>query len=340
LTFSTSPNILQIHKTNEADVHNINTSEIDSIVFYPPVTKADFYVGKYSEINTKVIFSDLSISYGNEGIWSWDFNGDGVEDANGKGDKNYIYDSTGVYTATLAVTDEFGTSIKIDTIRIFEELITDIDKNQYGVVKIGVQYWMAHNLATTRYNNGDTIPNITIDSIWHAQTEPAFCWLYNDSSEAVKNNYGALYNTFVAQTDSICPSGWHVPSDEEWNELEFYLARNGGNYDSTYYFGNNADTARSKIAKSLASRKSWNTYDLVDGAVGNDPSLNNSSGFSGNTVGSRAADGTFNSPGNGAGWWTSDYRVAHTIWYRDAEIDHRGSAWNWTIGFSIRCVKD
>lgn len=338
IILSTAPNTLFIHIKNNTDTIGIATSEIDSIVFYPPLPVANFKVEKYSAINTPLIFTDSSVTHGINSKWSWDFNGDGIEDATGKEPQSHTYTEVGPYTVSLTVTDEFGQSIKTDTINTYEELITDIDGNKYGTIKIGTQYWMAHNLCVTRYNNGDTIPNVTIDTQWYTQTQPAYCWISNNKQEALMNNYGALYNTYAAQANNICPSGWHVPSDDEWNELEFYLAQNYGNYDSTLYSGTNIDTARSKIAKSVAGIKGW-TNSEEPGTVGNVPSLNNSSNFSGNTVGSRAANGDFNPPGNGAGWWTNDFRYAHTIYFNIKGIDHRG-VWHPAIGFSIRCVKD
>ena len=82
----------------------------------------------------------------------------------------------------------------------------------------------------------------------------------------------------------FAPEGWHVPSNAEWITLEEYLIANGFNYDSTTTFN--------KIAKAMAFTTGWiNSFDL--GAVGNDQSLNNSSGFNAIAVGYRSNEGTF-----------------------------------------------
>ncbi len=99
--------------------------------------------------------------------------------------------------------------------------VTDIDGNAYRTVRIGSQEWMNENLKTTRYNDGQPIPNITGDSEWHNLSTPAYCWYNNDVSNGV--HYGALYNWSAVNTGRLAPSGWHVPSRDEWNTLINYL---------------------------------------------------------------------------------------------------------------------
>jgi uncharacterized protein (TIGR02145 family) len=99
--------------------------------------------------------------------------------------------------------------------------VTDIDGNVYRTVRIGTQWWMAENLKTTRYNNGQPISNITGDSEWCNLSTPAYCWYNNDISNKV--HYGALYNWFAVNSGRLAPAGWHVPSREEWNTLINYL---------------------------------------------------------------------------------------------------------------------
>jgi len=98
--------------------------------------------------------------------------------------------------------------------------ITDNDNNSYETVKIGGQLWMAENLRTTHYLNGDLIETTTPATLdISSEGEPKYQWAYdgNDSNVAT---YGRLY-TWYAVTDSrkVCPTGWHVPSDTEWTTL-------------------------------------------------------------------------------------------------------------------------
>ena len=99
----------------------------------------------------------------------------------------------------------------------------DGDNNNYPVVEIGSQIWMAENLKTTRYNDGSTIeyPGIKTND-WNNNTSGAYAWYDNDKVK-YENTYGALYNWYAVNTDNLCPSGWHVPDSEDWMTLRDYL---------------------------------------------------------------------------------------------------------------------
>ena len=101
--------------------------------------------------------------------------------------------------------------------------IIDIEGNVYKTIQIGTQTWMAENLKTTRYRNGDSIHNETVNSTWVALSTGSYCWYYNDSS-SYKATYGALYNWFaVNDSRNLAPKGWHIPTDDEWSTLTTYL---------------------------------------------------------------------------------------------------------------------
>ncbi len=105
--------------------------------------------------------------------------------------------------------------------------VTDIDGNTYTTVIIGTQEWMASNLRTSRYNNGDPIPNVTNDAAWWALTSGAWSNYNNNSSnDAI---YGKLYNWFaVDDSRQLCPTGWEIPSNEDLDSLASFLG--GGNW--------------------------------------------------------------------------------------------------------------
>lgn len=98
---------------------------------------------------------------------------------------------------------------------------TDIEGNVYKTVKIGTQIWLKENLKTTKFNDGTNIPLVTDDTEWSGLTSTGYCW-YNNNV-AYKNEYGALYNFYAVTTGKLCPSGWHVPSDDEWTLLIDFL---------------------------------------------------------------------------------------------------------------------
>lgn len=99
-----------------------------------------------------------------------------------------------------------------------KDKIFDIEGNEYYTVTIGEQIWMAENLKTTTLNDGTVIPNITDNSEWSALNTPAYCWNENDK-ETFKDEFGALYNWYTVNTQKVCPEGWRLPTDEDFNQL-------------------------------------------------------------------------------------------------------------------------
>ena len=92
------------------------------------------------------------------------------------------------------------------------EYFTDQSGKSYKTVTIGNQVWMAENLKTDRYANGDPIEYATSVS-WFV-SEAIHCEITNGQNlyswEAIKDNRG------------IAPQGWHVPTPGEWKELMSY----------------------------------------------------------------------------------------------------------------------
>jgi uncharacterized protein (TIGR02145 family) len=108
--------------------------------------------------------------------------------------------------------------------------VTDIDGNSYKTIKFLGKEWMIENLKTTRYNDGNSI-NLVEDSIvWLETDSAAYCWYGNNKEENEK--YGALYNSYVVETKKLCPEGWKVPSEQEWENLISY--QDSINVDSVF----------------------------------------------------------------------------------------------------------
>ena len=98
----------------------------------------------------------------------------------------------------------------------------DLDGNVYKTITIGTQVWMVENLKTTKYGNGDAIPNATANASWSLLYTGAYCWYNNDAAN--KDITGGLYNWFaVADSRNIAPEGWHVPTEAEWAIQTDYL---------------------------------------------------------------------------------------------------------------------
>jgi uncharacterized protein (TIGR02145 family) len=99
-------------------------------------------------------------------------------------------------------------------------------------VTIGTQVWLRENLKTTKFNDGTPITNYPKDTSWGSMS-PIYCW-YNNDSATYKAAYGALYNWYTVNTSKLCPTGWHVPSDEEWKTLEIYLGLSQAEVNNRY----------------------------------------------------------------------------------------------------------
>jgi uncharacterized protein (TIGR02145 family) len=152
------------------------------------------------------------------------------------------------------------------------------------------------------YRDGTPIPEVTDNDEWGDLTTGAWCYYDNDPTK------GKLYNWYavmgIHDTDpntpnkEFAPEGWHVPTDAEWTTLEEYLIANGYNYDST--------TTGNKIAKAMASTTGWNSS-TNPGAIGNNQSLNNSSGYNTFPEGFRfSSSGEFSNYGEFSSFWSSD----------------------------------
>jgi uncharacterized protein (TIGR02145 family) len=102
------------------------------------------------------------------------------------------------------------------------DTVTDIDGNEYNTVQIGSQIWMAENLKTTKYRNGDVIPNITNSSDWIVLNTGAYSNYDNDENNS--NIFGRLYNWYaIDDSRNLCPQGWHVSTSTDWSILADFL---------------------------------------------------------------------------------------------------------------------
>jgi len=204
--------------------------------------------------------------------------------------------------------------------------VTDIDSNEYGWVRIGNQTWMAENLRTIHYRDGSTIREVTDDLYWSGTSIASFCYYENNPDNAAI--YGVLYNwSTTVDVRGLAPEGWHVPSDEEWMELESFLGMSESMLDYPYP-GRGTDQG-----KKLKTTSGWN-----DNGNGTDEF-----GFSALPSGSRDFySGVFGSMGYFADFWTTteynlDYAWVRGISYSSDGVNRHVSK---RSGYSVRCVKD
>jgi uncharacterized protein (TIGR02145 family) len=195
--------------------------------------------------------------------------------------------------------------------------VTDIEGNTYKTIKIGSQVWMAENLRTTKYNDGSAIPLVT-GGEWSSMTTHGYCW-YNNNYNASGKTFGALYNWYTVNSGNLCPTGWHVPADQEWSEMSTLL---GGE-----------KKAGGKLKES--GTRHWKSPNV---------GAKNMYGFSALPGGGRWVVGHFDLKGRRGYWWSSSLFENNTdvvIWviqYDDTVLKRAPGLQN--SGFSVRCVKD
>ena len=191
------------------------------------------------------------------------------------------------------------------------ESCTDYDNNKYTIVEIGTQTWMAENLKTTHYQNGDSILNITSGYQWSNSVYGAYC-CYNNSY-SYSEVYGLLYNYYaISDSSNLCPSGWHVPSSTEFTNLINYL-------DGEYIAGR-------KLKK--ADTLFWQNPNIAT----------NETGFSALPGGMRGyLNGQFYNIGYLGLWWTSELRLIDMTNNSSEAINSIG---NQNFGASVRCIKN
>ena len=216
---------------------------------------------------------------------------------------------------------------------------TDQDGNSFEWINYSTQDWAIENVEVVTYRDGTPIPQVTNQTEWDNLTTGAWCYYNNDPSK------GKLYNWYavagIHDTDpntpnkEFAPEGWHVPSDAEWTTLEEHLITNGYNDDGS--------TTGNKIAKAMASTTGWESSTYT-GAIGNDQSLNNSSGFNAFPEGyfGHGGGGSFYNSGYVAIFWSSTENFT-TPYARYLDRNNNYLYRNYSSkrdGFSVRFVRD
>jgi uncharacterized protein (TIGR02145 family) len=203
----------------------------------------------------------------------------------------------------------------------------DYEGQTYNTILIGDQCWFKENLNVGTMQGPSN--NGIIDKYCY-DNDPSNCTLY-----------GGLYRwdemmqyTNIQGARGICPPGWHIPTDTEWQNLTNYVKNQAD-------FLCNANT--SWISKSMATTTLWNSSTNLC-AIGNNPSANNLTGFSG-PAGGYYSEGPYYHKGSRGHWWTSTLisGVQYQAWYRgvsynDGLVDRNW--WSTAQGNSVRCLKD
>lgn len=197
-------------------------------------------------------------------------------------------------------------------------ILQDVDGNTYKSIKIGDQWWMAENLNTTKFRNGENIPNVTGTNEWAIDMNAAYC--NSNNNPEIASVYGRLYNWHAAADGrKICPDGWHIPNNNNWAELVEFL---GGN-----------EIAGGKLKQT--GTELWNSPNA---------DASNTSGFTALPGGVRNANtGFFAGTGSTGSWWSNSEQNSEKagVW---GLTSVNGAIADYSLdkntGLSVRCVKD
>ena len=193
----------------------------------------------------------------------------------------------------------------------------------YETVQIGEQCWFAENLRAESYRNGDAMSTNLNNSEWQNTSSGAFAEPMGDSSGL--ELYGMLYNGYaVLDERALCPSGWNVPSDQQWIAMEIAIGMTPAEANDSGWRGENQGHL-------LKSQSDWN----LEGG-------DNEVGFSALPGGFRGVSGDFGSDGISAYWWTRSMGDS-TLWIRHLRSDesriYRNANDALSTGFSVRCIQ-
>lgn len=251
--------------------------------------------------------------------------------------------------ATNSVNTQYGNQISFTTLNSSgstctgSNTVSDIDGNVYNIVTIGNQCWMKENLKTTRYRNGTPIPGNLNNTNWAGSLSGAQADYNNNTLNTAI--FGKLYNYYaVADPSGLCPAGWHVPTNVEWNDLVRFLDPSIDSllpYPTTF------------ISQSLIAGEMLKSTGDIHAGTGLwfSPNIaNDITGFSAYPGGFRRGNVNSSSNGTYSGinirgiWWSStpfpgtNSAIIRSLYSPDSAIYYGKT--NKTEGCSVRCVRD
>ncbi|MBQ1653640.1 MAG: fibrobacter succinogenes major paralogous domain-containing protein, partial [Bacteroidales bacterium] len=249
----------------------------------------------------------------------------------------HTYTESGIYQHSFASIHGCDSAVSL-RLTLGNGFRDERDGNVYCTITLGDQVWMKENL---RYLPQQVFPPSDESASLLRYYVYDYYGTNPEEARASENyeKYGVLYNWNAART--ACPSGWHLPSDTEWTQLEIYLENNGYNFDGYVDSDNDRDT-HNVIAKAMAADNGWTRSD-VSNAVGWLQEKNNDSGFTGKPGGQKDTYGIFLHINETALWWTSTPHTDSNSWdrylYFTRSYCNRTYGHN-SLGAYVRCIQD
>lgn len=215
--------------------------------------------------------------------------------------------------------------------------VTDIEGNVYNTVLIGDQCWLKEDLRTITYNDGNPIAAALDGEEWAENTSGAYTWL--DGQESEGELYGVIYNWYAVDTEKLCPVGWWVPTDSDWQEMLNYVIDNIQNAteENVTSFLKSCRQEDSPLGGECNTNEHprWDTDPEHYG--------NNQTGFSALPGGSRNYTGNYYyGRGMISYWWTSTQLDATTAWhyrFRFDESHYHRIHYAKGNGYMVRCIR-
>jgi uncharacterized protein (TIGR02145 family) len=238
---------------------------------------------------------------------------------------NIYYTNGSVLSIPITTIDSINYTLDSN---VCPSTVVDVEGNIYNTVLIGAQCWMKENLKTTHYKNGTPIQTGLSDTAWIITTTGAYADYNNDISNSVV--YGRLYNWYaVADSAGLCPAGWHVPEEGEWNILVKSIDANADTICNVCYQSQIAGGAMKEIG--ITHWASPNT------------GASNSSSFTILPSGHRNNVGAYLSIGYYGFLWSATSYSATLAYYRLFDYQSNAEFRNYAVnrnGNSVRCVRD
>jgi uncharacterized protein (TIGR02145 family) len=308
-------------------------------VIFLPNTSSTAGPDQLSLTGTTATLAANAPAAGETGAWSILAGSGGSISSNNNPTATFTKGTDSAYTLVWTMTGSCGSTRDTLVVSFQNALVMNIpcpgvptvtySGESYPTVQIGTQCWFAKNLNVgTMINSTTSADNQTNNGTMEKycyNNDPANCSIYGGLyqwAEAVQYQNGASNTTspspaFTGNVRGICPAGWHLPSDAEWNSLETTL---GG-----------LSVAGGPLKSTSGLWTAPNT-----GAT-------NSSGFSALPGGNRRVDGAFNSIGIRTLFWSSSESsstsaVGRSLEYNFSFIGLRNNAKS--PGFSARCTQD